>query len=160
MIAGAMLVACGYGLMEAPRRSVADLPSSTLLIDGRRITARISATASDRGLGFQYATKAQIHHELIYFSYRRAHIPRFHMENVAAPLLIAWIGPDHRVITIDRMAPGTCCYKPPTEIIAALELAPEHPLASRIAPGSRVRPMRPHFDDPKQDEQHSGRGMR
>lgn len=140
VVVGVVLIACGYDLTEAPRRSVADLPTGELLIDGQRITARMGANESDRSLGFQYATRQQIHHELIYFSYRRAQIPRFHMENVAAPLLIAWIGPDHRVIGIDRMAPGTCCYEPPTEIIAALEFAPGHPLANRIRPGTQIRP--------------------
>lgn len=148
VIAGVVLIACSYRLSEIPRRSVADLPIGELLIDGRRLTARIGATPDDRELGFQYATPQQIRHELIYFCYQHAHIPRFHMENVAAPLLIAWIGPDHRVIAIDRMAPETCCYEPPAEIIAALEFAPGHPLANRIRPGTRVHPMRPYFDDP------------
>lgn len=148
VVAGVVLTACGYGLTEAPRRSVSDLPTGELLIDGQRITARMATNGSDQSLGFQYATLQQIHHETIYFSYDRAQIPRFHMENVVAPLLIAWIGPDHRVIAIDRMAPETCCYEPPAAIIAVLELAPEHPLANRIRPGSRVRPTRPHAGDP------------
>ncbi|HET8700549.1 MAG TPA: DUF192 domain-containing protein [Nitrococcus sp.] len=143
-IAGVMLIAaCGCGLTETHRRSVADLPSGELLIDGERITARIGATPDERALGFQYATRQQLRHELIYFSFPYAEIPRFHMQNVAAPLLIAWIGPDHRVIAVDRMAPGACCYEPPAEIIAALELAPGQPLANRIRPGSRIRPAHP-----------------
>ncbi|MCO6442416.1 MAG: DUF192 domain-containing protein [Nitrococcus mobilis] len=147
VIAGVVLVACGYGLTERPRRSVADLPVGELLIDSQATTARIGATSNDRGVGFQYATRRQIRRELIYFRYRYAQISHFHMTNVTAPLLIAWIGPDHRVITIERMTPGSCCYEPPTEIIAALELAPEHPLANRIRPGTRVRPLRPPFGD-------------
>lgn len=140
LIAGFVLIACSYGPIKAPGRNVADLPAGTLLIAGERISARIGATPSDRALGFQYATRAQIRHEIIYFSYGRAQIPRFHMKNVIAPLLIVWIGPDHRVIGIDRMTPETCCYEPPAEIIAALELAPEHPLAHRVRPGTWIRP--------------------
>lgn len=147
LVAGLVLVACGYGLNERPRRNVADLPVGELLIDGQATTAHIGATPNDRGLGFQYATRQQIRHELIYFRYRFAQIPHFHMTNVAAPLLIAWIGPGHRVIAIERMTPGSCCYEPPSEIIAALELAPEHPLAKRIRTGTRVRPIRPSASD-------------
>lgn len=139
-LAGIILIACSYGRSDMPRRSVAELPIGELLMDGRRITARIGAAPEDRELGFQYATREQIRHEVIYFSYDRAQVPRFHMKNVIAPLLIAWIGPDHRVIGIDRMTPGACCYEPPAEIIAALELAPGHPLAHRVRPGTRIRP--------------------
>ncbi|EAR22600.1 DUF192 domain-containing protein [Nitrococcus mobilis] len=157
LVAGLVLVACGYGLTERPRRDVADLPVCELLIDGHAITARIGATPNDRGLGFQYATPQQIRRELIYFRYRFAQIPHFHMTNVAAPLLIAWIGPDHRVIAIERMTPGSCCYEPPTEIIAALEFAPEHPLANRIRPGTRVHPIQPPTGDLRHGEHHSQR---
>lgn len=146
VIAAVVLAACGCGLTEVPRHTVAELPIGTILVDGRRVTARVAATPSDRSLGFQYASREQIRHELIYFRFRHAHVPRFHMENVADPLLIAWIGPDHRVIAINRMEPGTCCYKPPAEIIAALELAPAHPLTAQILPGSDVRPARPAFE--------------
>lgn len=132
------LIACGYGVTEMPGRTVADLPTSELLIDSQHVRVRISATPRDRALGFQYATRAQIRQELIYFRYRHAQRPRFHMINVVAPLLIAWIGPDHQVIGVERMVPGTCCYEPPGEIIAALELSPQNPLAARIHPGTRI----------------------
>ncbi|MDN5870346.1 MAG: DUF192 domain-containing protein [Nitrococcus sp.] len=147
IIAAIALAACGYALTEVPRRTVAELPTGAILVDGRRIATRVAATPGDRSLGFQYASPEQIRHELIYFPYQHAHIVSFHMENVAEPLLIAWIGPDHRVIAIDQMEPGSCCYEPPSEIIAALEFAPAHPLTARIRPGSQVRLARPVFGD-------------
>ncbi|MDN5848270.1 MAG: DUF192 domain-containing protein [Nitrococcus sp.] len=147
VIAAVVLAACGYALTEEPPRTVAELPIGTILIDGRRITTRVAATAGDHSLGFQYASTEQIRHELIYFRYPHAHVARFHMQNVALPLRIAWIGPDHRVIAIDRMQPGTCCYKPPAAIIGALEFAPAHPVAARIRPGSQVRLAPPLFDE-------------
>lgn len=146
LIAGIMLAACRYGLADRPQRSVAALPVDQLLIGDLSVTARIGATSSDRALGFQYASPEQIRHEIIYFSYHAPRIPHFHMQNVTAPLLIAWIGPNHHVISRERMAPGVCCYKPPSAIIAALELAPEHPLAKRIHPGTLVHPLRSPSD--------------
>ena len=151
-LAGLVLVACGYGLAERPWRSVADLPAGQLLIGDLPVTARLAATSSDRRLGFQHASAQQIRHELIYFSYRTAPIPQFHMQNVAAPLLIAWIGPDRQVIAIERMAPGACCYTPPSEAISALELAPEPPLAKRVHPGTSVRLLRSTGDTAQEDD--------
>lgn len=152
VVAGVTLVGCGYGLAERPQRGVADLPLGILLIADQPVTARLASTPSDRRLGFQYASPQQIRHELIYFSYRLAQTPRFHMGNVTAPLLIAWIGRDQRIIAIQRMAPGACCYEPLTKIIGALELAPQHPLASRIRRGTLVRPIGPAFGDPRHDK--------
>ena len=142
LIAGIMLVACGYGLADSSRRSVTDLPINELLIGNLPVSVRLGASSSDRALGFQYASPEQIRHEIIYFSYRIPQRPHFHMHNVTAPVLIAWIGPNHHVIARERMVPGVCCYQPPRDIIAALELAPEHPLAKRIHPGTPVRPLR------------------
>jgi uncharacterized membrane protein (UPF0127 family) len=72
------------------------------------------------------------------------------MEGVSKPLVLAWIGVDHRVIALRRMAPcpkgGRSCptYAPPDWFRWAVELLPGDLARSGLKPGALValRPLR------------------
>jgi len=86
--------------------------------------------------------------EGMWFGWDELATSAFWMRGVAYPLLIAWVGPDQRVIRIDRMEPcaepGAECplYEPPSPFRWAIELLPEDRDASGLRPGARVG-MRP-----------------
>ncbi|WP_200258887.1 DUF192 domain-containing protein [Halorhodospira neutriphila] len=116
------------------------LPQGALAIDGRIVPARIAATPEARAQGFQGASPEAIARERIYFSWPSPRRPAFHMHNVPAPLAIAWIGPQQRVIAVERMAPERAGYRPPAPVSAALELSPAEAERLEITPGVTIRP--------------------
>ncbi len=63
------------------------------------------------------------------------------MRNVAAPLVIAWIGAEGRVVGVERMAPGEGGYQPPEPVTAALEVVPAEAERLDLRPSQRVRPV-------------------
>ncbi len=117
---------------------VAELPRGTVLIDGAPIEARIADTPAARAQGFQHASEAQIQSEAIYFTWDEPQRPHFHMRNVTAPVVIAWIDPAGVVIGTERMAPGRSGYRPIEPVGAALELAPQAARRLGLSDGIRV----------------------
>ncbi|MBA1147080.1 DUF192 domain-containing protein [Ectothiorhodospiraceae bacterium WFHF3C12] len=136
ILAVLVLLACAGGAGAA---GLADLPVGRVLVDGEAHAAHIADDSRERGQGFQHVPADRIREAMIYFHFPRPVVPRFHMRNVAAPLAIAWIDADGRVIGIDIMEPGGSGYVPPGPITAALELHPARLDALGLDVGSRVR---------------------
>jgi uncharacterized membrane protein (UPF0127 family) len=140
LLIGVAVVLASYQLRDLGPHSVEDLPLRTVQIDGRSVTLRVAETEKARAQGFQRATPDELRTELIYFAFPEPSRPVFHMHNVSGPLRIAWISPENRVIGVDTMAADSCCGIPPDPVIAALEYAPNNPLAATIRAGVTVVP--------------------
>lgn len=143
-ITAALLV--GLGLLTAcadPEPGVYQIPKGTIFIDGRPVPARIADEPRERAQGFQHTPAQVMNRERIYFAFPRPTRPSYHMENVAAPLAIAWIGPDHRITALSKMHPGRSGYRPPGPIIAALEVTPDQVVRLNLAVGVAVRRAAP-----------------
>jgi uncharacterized membrane protein (UPF0127 family) len=117
-----------------------DIPLGTIVIDGESHSAHIADDHRTRGQGFQNVPPARIREAMIYFRFADPSIPSFHMRNVTAPLAIAWIDRDDRVIGISIMRPETSGYRPPAPVIAALEVHPDRLEPLGIARGTSIRP--------------------
>jgi len=128
-----LAVVCGPAAVHGG--TLEQLPQAELKIGTERFPVRVAASPAQRAQGFQDVPAADMDDTAIYFRYTRPQRPRFHMHDVAAPLMIAWIGPDGRVLAVDGMEPGRAGYAPPSPIRAALEYVPEHPLAEAVSPG-------------------------
>jgi len=136
LVTAALLLAVGR---VASAGGLDDITPGTVVIAGQAYPARIADQPAERAQGFQDAPAARIRSELIYFRFPGPSVPVFHMHNVRAPLVIAWIGPDHRVIALTRMEPGRGGYRPPAPVTAALELHPRRVAPLGVAVGVTVR---------------------
>jgi len=108
------------------REAFASMPTQmvTLEAGGRSIAARVrvAATAEQQAAGFQCATPQEIERNLILFDFGREISTQFHMQNVPAPLDIAFAKADGRIFAVLRMAPSpTTLYGPMGEFRYALE---------------------------------------
>ncbi|ABM61431.1 DUF192 domain-containing protein [Halorhodospira halophila] len=130
VLAALLPLACAVG--------VEGFPQASILVDGEPVDVRLAATPETRAQGFQSATPEQIRSERILFTWPDELEPVFHMNNVAAPLVIAWIA-EQEVVAVERMTPGQGGYRPPEPVDAALELAPEEAEALGIVPGATIR---------------------
>lgn len=92
-----------------------------------RLDARIADEARERAAGFQHICPQTIERRAILFRFARVRRPSFHMHNVKAPLDIAFIDADGRIVDIQRMQPYVAgaarqpTYSPPGAVAAALE---------------------------------------
>jgi uncharacterized membrane protein (UPF0127 family) len=98
---------------ECPRwrRAFAGMSSATLVVHtsaGRRIRlpAKVATTDEARQAGFQCATADEIRRTVIVFDFDREVLGGFHMQNVPAPLDIAFVKGSGRIFSILRMDPG------------------------------------------------------
>jgi uncharacterized membrane protein (UPF0127 family) len=82
----------------------------------RSIALRVKAadTGERQAGGFQCATPEEIKRHLILFDFGREIMTQFHMQNVPAPLDIAFVKDDGRIFAILRMDPS------PTEMYGPL----------------------------------------
>lgn len=113
----------------------------TLESDGRRITfeAKLADTSERHAAGFQCATPEEIRWTLILFDFGEEIFTQFHMQNVPAPLDIAFIKADGRIFSILRMEPiATALYGPLGAFRYALE-APAGLLASHAVKAGEAR---------------------
>jgi uncharacterized membrane protein (UPF0127 family) len=100
------------------RRAFAGMPEGTLVIHasaGRRlrIPAKVARTDEARWAGFQCATPDEIRTTVIVFDFQSEVLGAFHMQNVAAPLDIAFVKGSGRILSILRMEPSpTATYGP------------------------------------------------
>ncbi len=113
-----VLVPRGFGLAiqddsACPRwrRAFLGLSSQPLVIettDARRIrvTAKVADTDEARWAGFQCATPDEIRTTVIVFDFQREVLGGFHMQNVVAPLDIAFVKASGRIFSILRMDPS------------------------------------------------------
>ena len=99
------------------REAFAGMPFKMLTIQAGNKTLALRVKAADtserQAGGFQCATPAEIQRHLILFDFGEEILTQFHMQNVAAPLDIAFIKADGRIFSILRMAPSpTQLYGP------------------------------------------------
>lgn len=96
----------------------------------KKVKARLADNARTRAAGFQRVCASVIEQTPILFLYKQTRIPRFHMNNVVAPIDIAFIKRDGSIDVIHSMKPyflGSLRkpeYSPNSPIIAALEASP------------------------------------
>ena len=86
--------------------AAADLPTTTLTIEGHKIVAEIATTQEQRSLGLMNRFSLQPDHGML-FVFERAEPLAFWMKNTYVPLSIAFIAPDGRIVNIEDMKPQT-----------------------------------------------------
>jgi hypothetical protein len=104
---------------ECPRwrAAFAAMPARDIEIQtaaGRsRLRVRFAGTPEQQAAGFQCATPAEVRDNLILFDFGREILTQFHMQDVPAPLDIAFAKADGRIFAILRMEPSpTALYGP------------------------------------------------
>ena len=133
---GVSVSACGQGvscqkdneaLQAMPKISVTltRADGSNLVIDGK-----LADNNQTRSAGFQRVCASTIEAAPILFAFNRAVMPNFHMNNVVAPIDIAFIDADGAIESIQSMQPYSLVaidkplYGPKRPIVAALEAHP------------------------------------
>jgi len=118
-ILASLLVAAAGASAECPRwrEAFRGMPSRTARIDSadRRLTVAVKLADTDerRAAGFQCATTEEIRASVIVFDFGEEVLTQFHMQNVPAPLDIAFAKADGRIVAIMEMAPSpTALYGP------------------------------------------------
>lgn len=129
-------------LSSAAEGRLAEMPWACVTVAGESHAVRVAESARLRAAGFQHVPEQATRGEAIYFVYRTPRRPSFHMNNVAVPLTLAWIAPDNRVLRVIRIQPNSSGHRPSARVRGVLELAPGHPLVSRINAGTRISPPR------------------
>jgi len=92
-----------------------------------KLQVKLADNNVTRAAGFQYVCESTIEDEPILFVFQNELQPRFHMNNVVAPLDIAFIDKDGSVESVQAMQPYILIsnhrplYSPKRPIIAALE---------------------------------------
>lgn len=114
--AGAHLPGASPASQDGPacarwRKAFATMPTATLAIvadNGRlvEVTAKVADTDETRYAGFQCATREEIRTTVIVFKFPREILGAFHMQNVPAPLDIAFVKASGRIFSILRMDPS------------------------------------------------------
>jgi uncharacterized membrane protein (UPF0127 family) len=131
-VAALLLAALAGGVAaqsgECPRwrEAFASMPTRMLTIQVGSKTFALRAKLADTGErqagGFQCATPEEIQHNLILFDFGKEIMTQFHMQNVPAPLDIAFIKDDGRIFAVLRMDPSpTTLYGPMGPFRYALE---------------------------------------
>jgi len=108
------------------RAAFSRMPADVIAIDAGsrtvRLSVKVAADDEQRAAGFQCATRGEIEHTSILFDFGSEITTSFHMQNVAAPLDIAFAKADGRIFSIQRMAPSpTTLYQPMGPFRYALE---------------------------------------
>ena len=112
-------LATGAGNPECPRwrEAFASMPTQmvTIQIGAKTVALRVKSadTPERQAGGFQCATPEEIQRNMILFDFGQEIVTQFHMQNVPAPLDIAFVKADGRVFSILRMDPSpTSLYGP------------------------------------------------
>lgn len=108
------------------REAFAGMPMRMLTIQAGSKTIAIRVKVADTGErqagGFQCATPEEIQRNLILFDFGQEIVTQFHMQNVPAPLDIAFVKGDGRIFAIQRMDPSpTTLYGPMGSFRYAIE---------------------------------------
>jgi uncharacterized membrane protein (UPF0127 family) len=119
-------IAAGSEECRRWRAAFAAMPERIITIesDSRPIAlkVKVAETGEQQAAGFQCATPAEIDQHLILFDFGREIHTQFHMNNVPAPLDIAFVKEDGRVFAILKMDPSpTKLYGPMGPFRFALE---------------------------------------
>jgi uncharacterized membrane protein (UPF0127 family) len=100
------------------REAFASMPLRMVSVQAGSRTLALRVKLADTGerqaAGFQCATPEEIKRHLILFDFGRETVTQFHMQNVPAPLDIAFIKDDGRIFAILKMDPS------PTELYGPL----------------------------------------
>jgi uncharacterized membrane protein (UPF0127 family) len=100
------------------------------------VRVRVADTPEQHSAGFQCATVEEIERSLILFDFGREILTRFHMQNVVAPLDIAFAKADGRIFAVLRMEPSpTVLYGPLGPFRYALETRAGFFASQGIRPG-------------------------
>ena len=131
LLAAALVVAApGARAQESPckrfRDAFAGMPVQLVTVEAgaRKVAVRVKVaeSAEQQAAGFQCATPKEIERNLILFDFGREIRTQFHMQNVPAPLDIAFAKADGRIFAILRMDPSpTALYGPMGDFRYALE---------------------------------------
>ncbi len=131
------------------RRAFVAMPTSTLTFETatrRRllVSARVAATAEAQWAGFQCASPDEIRKTVILFDFGQEVQGDFHMQNVPAPLDIAFATGSGRIVAILRMDPSPrATYGPTAPYRYAIEARAGFFSEQGIAAGDTVRPEGP-----------------
>lgn len=135
--------------------AVDDMAEAELVLAGPggrtvSVAVRVADDFRKRAAGFQYICPESIEDTAIYFEFERPRRPSFHMNNVKAPLDIAFIDGDGVIVDIQQMEPYVLgakhhdTYSPPGEVSAALEARAGYFSAQQITAGNwRVESLDP-----------------
>jgi uncharacterized membrane protein (UPF0127 family) len=138
------LAASGVSAQDAEcarwRAAFAGMPVRNLSIDSGTgllpLRIRLADSPEQQAAGFQCATPQEIRQHLILFDFRREILTQFHMQNVPAPLDIAFAKADGRIFAILQMAPSpTALYGPLGPFRYALEARAGFFASHGIRPG-------------------------
>lgn len=133
---------------------------TTCAVDGHSFPVHIADTVAERAKGFGEAPPALIQHTAILFVYPPKGAPvsqstfsfgggvnhppsasvdwYFNMRHMLAPLDIAFMNADGRVLAVLRMVPGQKLYRPNQPYAAALEIAAGRAAKLDLEPGGRL----------------------
>jgi uncharacterized membrane protein (UPF0127 family) len=119
-------IAAGSEECRRWRAAFAAMPERTITIESDSgpiaLQVKVAETGEQQAAGFQCATPAEIDQHLILFDFGREIYTQFHMNNVSAPLDIAFVKEDGRVFAILKMDPSpTKLYGPMGPFRFALE---------------------------------------
>jgi uncharacterized membrane protein (UPF0127 family) len=123
------------------RAAFSRMPSRDITVEtgGRtvRLAVRVAADDEQRAAGFQCATRVEIALTTILFDFGTEIMTSFHMQNVVAPLDIAFAKADGRIFSVQRMAPDPrALYRPLGPFRYALEARAGFFDATGIRPGN------------------------
>ncbi len=103
------------------------------------IDVRIADSPTSRARGMQHLEPATIRSNPMWFVFPQDQRTRWHMRNVAIPLVIAYVAADGRVVAVERMQPGESGYGIEERIRYALEVAASQAEALGLEAGARLR---------------------
>jgi len=117
VLAGAGAAAEDSSLCPRWRQAFASMPIHMVTVESKGRTmalrVRVARTGEQQAAGFQCATREEIERHLILFDFGEEIVTQFHMQNVPAPLDIAFAKADGSVFSILRMDPSpTALYGP------------------------------------------------
>ena len=98
-----MLVAATLLVTAAPM-SAADLPTTTLTINGQKVVAEVVSTPEQRATGLMNRFSLQPDHGML-FVFEQPQPLGFWMKNTFIPLSIAFIDVDGKIVNIEDMRP-------------------------------------------------------
>ncbi|MEP7182220.1 MAG: DUF192 domain-containing protein [Betaproteobacteria bacterium] len=97
---------CFILLLATHAAGAAELPTTSLSINGQKFTVEVAASVTERATGLMNRFSLRPDHGML-FVFERAEPLAFWMKNTYIPLSIAFVGADGRILNIEDMAPQT-----------------------------------------------------
>jgi len=125
--------ACAQPTCEVDNEDLRAMPKIGVVfvrVDGSqlKVAGKLADNNATRAAGFQRVCEKTIESTPILFDFQQASMPRFHMNNVVAPIDIAFIDKDGKIESIHHMKPYVLgsnkkpLYGPGRPIVAAVEV--------------------------------------